>query len=100
MEILNWEQIRGHLPAKEDYSTLYLALVDQHSMEPERRNTQLDFRPFTDSVLFAVKHFAESPHRRFIISKTGLVGLGPPNCQSGDSICILFGYKCQLFCGR
>jgi hypothetical protein len=41
----------SHLPAKEDLRTLYLALVGQHSMGPERRNTQLDFCPFTDSVL-------------------------------------------------
>ncbi len=82
-------------PANENYRALYLALVDLHSAEPflVPRKPQMDLRPFTDSVLFAVRSSAQSPHRRFIISKTGLLGLGTPDCQRGDSICILYGYK-------
>lgn len=95
-----WRSLIGNrsaenaLPANSDFRDLYLALVE-HSTQSviERSDSEVDFRPFTDSVLQAVRISAGSPYRRFIISKKGLLGLGTPDCQHGDSICILSGYK-------
>lgn len=90
-----YESEDDFIPEVEELRTLYLALVERHPTKPnfERENEPLDFRPFTNAFLSSVRFSPGCPHRRFIISKKGLLGFGPPNCQKGDSICLFLGYE-------
>ncbi len=58
----------------------------------ERKNRAEWITPLTELSWHYAGNFASSANkRRFFISQTGYMGLGPPALAQGDMICVLFG---------
>lgn len=102
-----WRSLIGNMgiknakPAGDDYHDVYLTLVGRGPLDrpsPHFKGKK-DFvfskrmQHYIEAVKMAVRRTPESPHRRFMITKTGLIGLGTPDCQKGDSLCVFSGYK-------
>jgi hypothetical protein len=41
----------------------------------------------------AVRQYKSGPHQRFFKTCRGLFGLGTPDCCTGDTVAILYGYS-------
>lgn len=48
--------------------------------------------PLTETMNLTIRS-DNRPCRRFVMTTTGFVGLGTPECNEGDVICMLYGYS-------
>ena len=48
--------------------------------------------PFTEMVNLTIRS-GNRPCRRFFVTTTSFMGLGTPECNEGDVICMLYGYS-------
>ena len=97
-----WRSLIGNrseensLPCEEAYADLYLQLLYGEGIEfvdEEIRPAVLDVMRFVKSMRRAICYSSTGPHRQFICTREGHFGLGTPDCQSGDIVCLLQGYK-------
>jgi hypothetical protein len=42
---------------------------------------------------WAIRSGKGRPHRRFLISTKGYLGLGPPECEPGDALCVFQNFS-------
>jgi hypothetical protein len=50
-------------------------------------------KPLLDDIRRAVRHSESGLHRRFFVSTTGHFGLGPPDCEPGDVLCVFQNFS-------
>jgi len=84
------------LPCHDTHRILFTRLCQQEEDgSTPSQYTQRDpaIRRFATAMLKAIAFGESFPHRRFFITVSGFVGLGTPNCEKGDAICILKGYS-------
>jgi hypothetical protein len=73
-------------PCPQSYGAMYSSLLR------ESRDA-IDTSPFVQAMFNATCYAKASPHRRFLRTRDGLLGLGTPDCKEGDFVCILYGYS-------
>jgi hypothetical protein len=77
------------------YQQLYLRILAEGipaTSTAENNRGTLAMTTFVTKICSTVSYSPQSPHRRFIITQKGLLGLGTPDCREGDTVCTLFGY--------
>ncbi|KAH6702821.1 heterokaryon incompatibility protein-domain-containing protein [Leptodontidium sp. MPI-SDFR-AT-0119] len=83
-------------PCQDDHRVSFARLCQQED-NPELSEKHIqddpDLRKFLKAMFQAIALDEYLPHRRFIVSASGYLGLGTPNCEKEDIICILRGYS-------
>jgi hypothetical protein len=100
-----WRTLIGDTPItvrdmsyrSQDFCGMYMEVVRQaiqgFSTLNKEHQRRLNISPFLESMYKAVTYGKASPHRRFFTTTTGLVGLGTPECEISDAVCILRGHR-------
>jgi hypothetical protein len=86
------------VPCPGDYQEMYEHLVRQGSSTPRCSNRdtvqkEVVTLPFIHAMALAVRLRKNGPHRRFFKTCRGLFGLGTPDCGTGDTVAIFYGYS-------
>jgi hypothetical protein len=50
-------------------------------------------RQFLADVDRSIRYSKTGPHRRFLISTKRYLGLGPPECEPGDALCVFQNFS-------
>lgn len=84
------------------YGELYLHLVNRTTLRAQDSQYKQTPEPseFLKAMGSAISYWPSSPHRKFIQSLGGIIGLGTPDCEIGDLLCILRGYKMPVILRR
>jgi hypothetical protein len=99
-----WRTLLGNrsaenvFPCPGDHQVMYECLVRQGSPTPRFSNRdtvqeQVITLPLIHAMGLAVRLDINSPHRRFFTTCTGWFGLGTPDCCTGDTVAIFYGYS-------
>jgi hypothetical protein len=88
----------GDFPCPGDYQVMYEYLVRQGSPIPtlskrDAAQEEVITLPFIHAMAEAVRLDKSRPHRRFFRTCRGLFGLGTPDCCTGDTVAIFYGYS-------
>jgi hypothetical protein len=86
------------VPCPGDYQEMYEYLVHQgrpiHQLSKrDAMQEEVITLPFIHAMATAVRHDKSRPYRRFFITCRGWFGLGAPDCTTGDTVAIFYGYS-------
>lgn len=73
-----------------EYARYYTEVLERSDEEDSRHQ---EMNPFQTVMIHTVQHWSDCPCRRLLLFGTLNIGLGPPDCDVGDILCLIAGYS-------
>jgi len=80
----------GGISCPTEYCSYYKEVLERRN---DAESPPQELNPFQKAILRAAQHWPEYPCRRLLLLETLGLGLGPPDCDNGDMLCLIAGYS-------